>query len=433
MKISGKYKNVMVEISRILLGVVFVFSGFVKAVDPLGTVYKIQDYLTAFGFQSLNSLALPLSFAQGIIEFALGVCLLLAVYRRSTSILILLVMLFMTPLTFYLAIKNPVTDCGCFGDALIISNWETFYKNIVLLVASVIVFLWYKQMNRVFSFRSSWLAALYTYLFIIGLSVYCYRNLPILDFRPYKVGANIPELMAIPEGAPHDEYESTFIYEKEGVQKEFTLDNYPANDSTWKFVDSKSKLIKKGYQPPIHDFTITTSDGGDLTHEVLADTSYTFLLIAHKFEKASDSNVDRINEIYDFSQQFGYRFYALTASTADQITEWVENTGAEYEICTTDDITLKTIIRSNPGLMLLKKGVIINKWAHRNLPSGAMLSRPLNEAPWGQIPPNRNVQKVILCLGALFIPLALLFIFDFITYRRKENKQAVLPEEENKK
>lgn len=418
MKLFEKVRKILVEVSRIILGCVFVFSGFVKAVDPLGSTYKFQDYFAAFGMDGLKFIALSSSFFLSGLEFVLGIFLLLAVYRRFTAIVTLLFMSFMTCLTLYLAIKNPVTDCGCFGDALIISNWETFYKNIILMVFTVVVFLWYKLMTPVFSSRSSSLVSLYVCMFILGISTYCYRNLPILDFRPYKIGANIPEKMVIPDGAPHDVYETTFIYEKDGVKQEFTLENYPANDPSWKFVDSKSVLVKKGYTPPIHDFTIVTTTGEDITQEVLSDTTYSFLLIAHKLDKANDSDVDKINELYDFSQRFGYGYYMLTASTPDQIVEWAENTGAEYKICTADDVTLKTIIRSNPGMMLIKNGTIINKWAHRNLPGRDVLNLPLNETQLGTIPPNKNVSKVLICAIILLAPLASLFIYERLKKRK---------------
>jgi uncharacterized membrane protein YphA (DoxX/SURF4 family) len=364
--ISGN--KIIVEISRILLGVVFVFSGFVKAIDPLGSAYKISDYFSAWGLQFLDFLALPGSFFQSTLEFVLGVFLLAGIYRKITSILVLMVMCFMTPLTLYLAIVNPITDCGCFGDALVITNWQTFYKNIVLLAAAVIAFLWHKQMSFLLSKKLRSPVLWFTFLFIIGLSCYCYTYLPVLDFRPYKIGNNISEGMAIPEDAETDVYEITFIYEKEGVKQEFTIDNYPKEDSGWTFVDTKSNLIRKGYEPSIHNFTITTEQGHDITDEILTDDNYTFLLIAHKLEEACDSNIDKINEIYDYAKQNGYNFICLTASLPSQIKEWKENTGAEYPFCTMDDVTLKTIIRSNPGLMLIKKGTIINKWPDRKIP-----------------------------------------------------------------
>ena len=416
------YKKIAVEISRVILGLVFIFSGFVKAVDPWGGAYKIIDYFSAFKLEELNFWALPLSFLQAAVEFGVGVCLLIGVYRRFNSILALLIMLFMTPLTLYLAIANPVTDCGCFGDALVITNWETFYKNIFLLIAAIIVFLWYRLMTSCFSRKGYFSAALWVYLFIIGVSLYCFHYLPVLDFRPYKIGVNIPEKMEIPENAETDVYKVRLIYSKDGIQKEFTLEDYPKGDSAWTFVDSKSELIKKGYQPPIHDFSITTLDGNDITGEALANPSYTFLLIAHKLDKANDSNVDKINDIYDFSKSKGYNFYALTSSLPDEIQGWIENTGAEYPFCTTDDITLKTIIRSNPGLLLIKDGTIINKWPNTRLPDTDKLNKLTDATDHGQKPAVHNLRTVLILALILFVPLIGLYLLDS-NYRKKRRRK----------
>jgi len=419
----NKVKKIWVEVLRILVGLLFIFSGFVKAIDPLGSAYKFHEYFTAFGMPFMEPLTLTASFILSAFEFSLGVCILLGAYRKITSFLILAFMLVMTVLTLYLAIANPVTDCGCFGDALVISNWETFIKNIFLLAAAVAIFIGCKLITPVLTKRSTWLGVLYSYIFILGISFYCYLYLPILDFRPYKIGANIPQLMEIPEDAPRNQYERIFIYEKDGVKKEFTIDNYPAGDTSWVFVDAESKLIKKGYVPPIHDFTITTLEGADITDIVLADTSYTFLMISSKLEKANDTNIDKINEIYDYSQIFGYQFYCLTASGSDVISEWIEDEGADYPICITDETTLKTIIRSNPGLLLLKSGTVINKWPHRKIPQGNKLSKLLSESKSAQVPPNRDQYKVIACALWLIIPLGILYLADYWIYRRRRKNR----------
>jgi uncharacterized membrane protein YphA (DoxX/SURF4 family) len=408
-------KKISVEFCRFFLGAVFIFSGFVKAVDPMGTMYKNLDYLSAFGLDIFNFAALPLAFAQLAVEFAMGVCLLLGVYRRFHSILFLAFMCFMTPLTLYLAIKNPVTDCGCFGDALIITNWQTFGKNIFLLAASIVVFSEYKRITPFFYIKKL-PVTLFIYAFILGVSLYCYAYLPILDFRPYKIGANIPELMAVPDGAPSDEYETAFIYSKNGKEQEFTLKNYPKGDTTWTFVDRKIKLIKKGYEPPIHDFSITSEENGDITEDVLTDSSYTFLLIAHKLQEADDSRIDQVNEIYDYCIQNNYKFYCLTSSGSMEIKEWKENTGAEYPFYITDDIALKTIIRSNPGLLLLKNGNVINKWPNRLIPDEKTL-----ETPWGEIPPNPAGRNTVLLSSAFILGLLAFFFYD----RQKKIKKNV--------
>ena len=200
--------------------------------------------------------------------------------------------------------KNPVSDCGCFGDAWILTNWETFWKNVFLLIAAISVFKWGNRIVRFVSEKSQWLVAVYTLVFIVGVSAYCLYYLPIFDFRPYKIGTNIPQAMSIPEGAKQSVYESVFILEKDGVRKEFTLADYP--DSTWTFVDSRTIVKEKGYEPAIHDFSIMNiADGEDITEQVLEDKGYTFLLIAHRMSEADDSNIDLINEIYDYSVENG--------------------------------------------------------------------------------------------------------------------------------
>lgn len=415
--IPDKYKKIIVEIFRVAIGLIFVFSGFVKAVDPWGSAYKFQDYFSAFGLGFFDFLALPASFILSAFEFLLGVFLLAGIYRKVTSFLIVLFMSFMTCLTLYLAIANPVSDCGCFGDAFVITNWQTFIKNIIILPASILVFLWHRQMTFLFSKKSRSLVILFSLIFIFGISFYSYTYLPILDFRPYKIGNNIREQMEIPEGAPTDVYETTFIYEKDGVEQEFTLDTYPKEGSGWTFVDAKSKLIEKGYEPPIHGFSISDEEGYDVTDDILSYDGYTFLLIAHKLEKASDSNIDLVNDIYDYSQAHGYRFYCLTSSLPEQMEEWREKTGAEYSFYTVDDIILKTIVRSNPGLVLLKDATIINKWADRNLPDDSQLKAPLNESELGVIPENNDTTNVVLLFLGLIIPLVILFFID-----RRENK-----------
>ncbi len=349
---------------RFLLAAVFIFSGFVKAVDPLGTQYKIQDYLEVFGWAASVPAFLPFlaSVLQAMVEFCLGVYLLFGIRRRMTTLFVVLIMGVMTPLTLWLALSNPISDCGCFGDAVTLTNWETFGKNVLLLIAAVSVFKWGNRITPLVTKRFDWLVAMYTFLYISGMTLYCYRELPVFDFRPYHIGADIRKGMEIPEGEKPTVYETRFILQKDGVEKEFTLENYP--DSTWTFVDSKTMVKEQGYEPPIHDFSIIRQeDGEDITDEVLDDDNYTFLLVAHQLSQADDSTIDLINELYDYSVEHGYQFYCLTSSPDSDIEDWQERTGAEYPFCLMDDITLKTMIRSNPGLMLLKNGVVINKWS----------------------------------------------------------------------
>lgn len=234
------FKKIIVEISRIILGLTFMFSGFVKAVDPWGTAYKVEDYFLAFNLSSFSFLSFPISAVLCIMEFMLGAFMLFGLYRVWTSRLLLGVMCFMTPLTLYLAIANPVSDCGCFGDFLIISNWQTFYKNIILILCSIITVIYSERIRNAFTGKTYWIAFLFIIFFSIGFVFRNYIYEPILDFRPYHIGANIKEEMKVKEGKGRIE-ESILVYSKDGVEQEFTEDNYPWEDSTWVFVKWRLK------------------------------------------------------------------------------------------------------------------------------------------------------------------------------------------------
>lgn len=418
-------EKIGVNACRFLLGVTFIFSGFVKAVDPLGSFYKIQDYVTAFGMAEWIPAFVLLLF--GIIlaslEFSIGIFLFLGIRRLIASLLAMVLMIVMTPLTFYLAIANPVSDCGCFGDAWVLTNWQTFGKNVVLLAAAVIVFRRYKQIVRFITAKMEWLVSMYTLFFVFVLSFYCLANLPILDFRPYKIGTDIKAGMEIPEDAKPSVFETYFILEKDGKQKEFTLDNYP--DSTWTFVEARTVLKEKGYEPPIHDFSLVElSTGEDITDSVLAYNGYTFLLVAHRIEEADDGNIDLINEIYDYSVEHGYKFYALTSSSEEAIEEWCDQTGAEYPFCQMDDITLKTIIRSNPGLLLLKDGIILNKWADNQIPDEYVLTDALDKLELGKQKPVNEWHTIGHVLLWFVIPLLLVIAVDILVVKRRMKKKA---------
>lgn len=420
-----------VNICRFILASVFIFSGFVKSIDPLGTQYKIQDYLTAFGWPDAvpGYLTFLASVVLGIVEFSLGIYLFFGIRRRITPRIITLVMAVMTPLTLWLAIDDPISDCGCFGDAVVLSNWATFSKNVLLLTASIVVLKWRRRVFPLVTIRLDWLIALYSFLYILVVVVLCYRGLPMFDFRPYHIGANIPEKMDIPEGKEPTQYETLFLMQKDGKKQEFTADNYP--DSTWTFVDSRLIVKKKGYEPSIRDFSMLSQlDGEDITEQVLTDENYTFLLVAHQLAMADDSSIDLINELYDYSLEHGYAFYCLTASSDEDILEWQDRTGAEYPFCVMDDVTLRTMIRSNPGLMLLKKGTVINKWSVNNLPDEYELSDRLENLPIGKLD-ERSLWYRVLSVFAWFVfPLFVICMMD-LYWERSRIRRSRLQKEEN--
>ena len=402
-----------VNICRFILAATFIFSGYVKAIDPLGTLYKLKDYAAAMALNDiLPDWALVIvAIALGALEFSLGVFMLFAVRRHTVSKLTLALMSVMTALTVWIYIADPVKDCGCFGDALTLTNGETLLKNIVLIACAALVAWRPVDMARFISRTNQWIVKYYTIAYIVVTSVYCLYTLPIFDFRPYRVGTNIKQGMEIPEGAEQPEFESTFILRKNGVTREFTLDNYP--DSTWEYVDTKTVQTKKGYEPPIHDFAITTNDTGeDITEQLLTKKGYTFLLVSPRLAVADDSNFGDIDQIYEYAAENGVDFFCLTASTNEDIERWRELTGAEYKFCNADETTLKTMIRSNPGLILLKDGTIIGKWSHNALPQTDELTAPLEQLPIGKAQNDSTPERLLIVLLTFFVPLMALTIAD---------------------
>ena len=426
-------RNTAVNIGRLLMAATFIFSGYVKAIDPLGTQYKLTDYLQAMGIGSLlpEWTLLVGAVLLAALEFSLGIFLLFAIRRHLVSRIVLALMSIMTLLTLWIVIDNPVKDCGCFGDAVVLSNGQTFIKNIILLAIALMLLKWPTSMVRFVSKKTQWIVINYTVIFALALSAWSLWDLPLFDFRPYHVGANIAQGMKIPQGALQPQFETTFILEKNGQQKEFTLDNYP--DSTWTFVDSKTVQTAEGYVPPIHDFSIQDNKTGeDITQEVLNDTGYTFLLISPTLAYADDSNFGRIDQIYEFAQDYGYRFICLTASSDKDIAKWQDITGAEYPFYTTDATTLKTMIRSNPGLMLLHHGTIIQKWSHNKLPQPEELNQPLEKSALGKMPSDSIPRKILLMLMWFVLPLTLLAIADRLwawttwVKKKKENANKII-------
>ena len=412
------------------LALTFILSGYVKAIDPLGTQYKLNDYAAAMHLSEYipDWLTLTGAIALAMTEFALGIFMLFAIRRHLVSRLMTAMMVMMTLITVWIFIANPVKDCGCFGDAIKLTNGETLLKNIVLLAAAIVTAMRPLDMARLISKSNQWIVTNYTLVYIVCTSLYCLYALPTFDFRPYHIGADIKKGMEIPEGAEQPEFETTFILKKNGQTREFTLDNYP--DSTWEFVDSKTIQTRQGYEPPIHDFSLTdTKTGEDITDNVLSHKGYTFLLISRSLAYADDSNFGDIDQIYEYASEHNIPFYCVTASTDDDINRWCDLTGAEYPFCNADETTLKTIIRSNPGLLLLKDATVIGKWSHNQLPDPDELTASPDQLPIGQLPDDGVTGKLIKVLLTFLLPLTLLTIADRLWawskwVRNKEKKES---------
>ncbi len=368
------------NVSRIIVGIVFVFSGFVKGIDPLGSTYKFLDYFEAFGMPFMEPLAFPLAILLSALEFGLGICLLVKVRMQVSAWITLLFMGFFTILTFILAIFNPVSDCGCFGDAIIMTNWETFWKNVVLSIFVLVVFYERKKYYIDYSNIQQWAVAVAGFLFMVVVSIYCYMHLPLMDFRPYAEGSYIPEKMEIPEGAPQPEYKTILKYQKNGEIKEFDLENLP--DSTWEWVDTENILIKEGYQPEISDFAVSTKEGDDITDILLADRKFTFIVVSYDINMVKDKFHESLQELNDYAKSStNAEAILLTSSLDDDIQKFLKEAALDMPYYIGDEIVLKTIVRANPGVVLMKSGTIMKKWHIRDLPPFSELDEEYIENP----------------------------------------------------
>ncbi|MDL2262232.1 DoxX family protein [Bacteroidales bacterium OttesenSCG-928-I21] len=508
--------------SRIFIGLIFIYSGFVKVIDPVGFGYKINDYLVALNLDFLSELSLLAAVMMALAELVIGILLTFNLIPKISAWAALLFMTVFTPLTLWLAIANPISDCGCFGDALILTNWQTFFKNVIIDVFVIIIFVQRKKFGPTYSLSTQWGLGITCGLASLALSLYCLYYLPIIDFRPYHIGANIQEGMIIPESEKDniDVIESTFIYEKDGKIQKFSYESIPS-DPSWKFIDAEHKVIKEGYKPPIHDFTIEplylpgispeeekvdinlydmsftfskdekteeytidmlpdntwqfediisedetinpdnikllyispdgyeenfsihnlpTVDyvfldaeykeenknvnfeikyGEDITPYILEQENYVFLLISTHVEDASTKNMEHINNIADFCKSKGYGFYCLTSSNEEKIREFANDQNTNFNYFNTDPITLKTIIRSNPGLLLLKKGTILNKWSYNDLPETKELQDNLAASSISKINIKKEKNLWIAYLLGLFLFMS---IFHNLYNWLKKNK-----------
>ena len=365
-------------ISRILVGVLFMFSGFIKGVDPWGSAYKFKEYFEALGMEALAPYAMQISVLLIAGEFIVGFCIMFGFKIKIASWASLLLMLIFLPLTLWLAVSNKVSDCGCFGDAIKLSNWETFYKNVIIMIPTLLIFFQRNRFKSPFSCGIQWIFSGLGALIISGIMYYSYAHLPLIDFLPYKKGADLKALMTVPDDAPKDVYEQfiTLHDTTTGKDIEVTVSAY-TNDSTYwgegtiyKYVSiSEARLVSEGAKPAIHDFTINTSTGENLLDSVLHFKEYAFLFIAKKTEEANTENIKIVNDIARFASEKNYIFMGVTSSVKEHTDSFIVATQAPYLFYTCDETTLKTMIRSNPGLFLLKDGVVVGKWHYNDIPT----------------------------------------------------------------
>ena len=391
-------------ISRLIVGIIFIFSGFVKSVDPLGSNYKFIDYFNAFDLSFLNSLALPFAILLSVAELLIGIALLMGYRMRFFSWAVLLFMSFFTVLTFILALTNPVTDCGCFGDAIILTNWQTFLKNVVIMGFVLVVFFSKEQYPHIRSVLTEWSILGIYFLAGIVFSWYNYRHLPVLDFRPFSIGTHIPSAMKIPQGATPDVYETKLIYRNlsSGQNKEFTIEDFPRDTDEWEFVDSESVIVSKGYEAPIHDFIITDSDKNDITSVITGFPGYTLLLISYDLEKADPDAIAVSEKFYNLSLRFNdLNFFGITATSSDKSIVIADSLKLNYHFMLADEIMLKTVVRSNPGLVLLSNGTVMAKWG------SPAFSSDKNEDSLPAMIEQIEAKNQTVSASELFVPLVL--------------------------
>lgn len=358
-------------ISRFILGFVFIFSGFVKAIDPLGSSFKFGDYFAAFHLGFMDGLSLYLGIFLAAFELVLGIVLILGYQKKMTYWVLLFFMGFFTVLTFGLAIFNPVSDCGCFGDAIIMTNWQTFFKNLILMVFVLVLFYSRRKAKNMMRHRAERALIICFFMGSFLLSGYCIRHLPVIDFRPYDIGTHIRSEMEMPDDAPRDVYKTTLNYRnlESGKIQEFTLENYPKDTLEWEFASSKSELISKGYEPPIHDFGLTDEYSYDITNDLLDDEGYSLIMVSYNLEKADFNTLQMLNNwhyLQKISEDFS--FIPVTATASATRKELSDELGLEYTFYSGDEVMLKTMVRSNPGFILLKNGTILAKWSHQDFP-----------------------------------------------------------------
>ena len=397
----------LVNICRLLLAVVMMLSGFLKAADPIGSMYKLGEYAEIFSVSGISDTwLLAFAIAQSAFEFLLGLYLFVGIYRRVIPWLMLISMSVFVPLSLYLWINGSISDCGCFGEAVAISNRATFIKNIVLLALAVVVFCGRRLFVRRISQKTRWLFVSIWYL-------------PLIDSGVYATGENLRAKVA-------------YIYRKGGEEAVFAADSIPGEE--WELVEVRPALVKNGTAPQIANFSILDWEYDiEISHELLADTGYVCLVAIESVEGASMTHVDKINDLYDHCQAVGIRFCAATSSGDDAIALWRKRTGAEYPLYWADGMLMRSMIRSNPGLLLLKDGVVVGKWNVSDIPDIEELEASPTLMPDSVAVPHGKAENWLFWVVLLVVGMAVMFALDmFMMYfaRRKSRKKSAVVSDE---
>ncbi|MFS4467186.1 BT_3928 family protein [Maribacter sp. 2210JD10-5] len=351
---------------RIFVGILFIISGYIKLNDPVGFSFKLEEYFSqgVLDLPVFMPYALTISIIVVIIEVLLGVMLIIGFKPKFTLWSLLGMIVFFTFLTFYSAYYNKVTDCGCFGDAIKLTPWESFTKDVVLLVLILILFVGKKWIAPLF--RPATLKS-FLILSVVACSAYAYyvlNHLPVIDFRPYEVGKNIEEGMTVPEDAPKAVFDYAWKFKVDGDEKIIvTQGDYPSVDG--EFIGVETTEIQKGYEPPVHDFTIE-QEGQDYASELLIEPKLV-MVIAYDLRKSNLEAFEVLKGVADKAQKSGYKVIGMSASGPDQTNNLKSKYNLDFDFYFTDETTLKTIVRSNPGVLVLEKGTILQKVHYNDL------------------------------------------------------------------
>jgi uncharacterized membrane protein YphA (DoxX/SURF4 family) len=369
-------KNGFLWFCRIGVGLLFIFSGLIKQNDPLGFSYKLEEYFEVFHITFLNGLALSLAVVLCALEMILGFALLIGARAKQVAWGLLLIIIFFAFLTFYSAFFKVVQTCGCFGDAIPLTPWQSFSKDLVLLLLIVVLFKNRSHINPLFNFKTGERLLIASVVISVGFGLFTYNFSPIIDFLPYKIGVNIPDAMKTPAGAMPDEFELTYNLKnkKTGETKTMTDKEYMKTgiwkDNNWEVVGTpESRLVKKGFTPKIVDLVIQDSQRNDYTHEILNNPFYTLVIVAYDLKKTDPAAINRINALaVNFVQNFNGRTILLTSASAKDAEAYSKEHKLVSEIFYVDEVPLKEMVRSNPGVILLKNGTIVNKWHYHTVP-----------------------------------------------------------------
>ncbi|KQC34102.1 DoxX family protein [Nonlabens sp. YIK11] len=352
--------KLLVGFCRVFVGILFIFSGLVKLNDPVGFSFKLDEYFSAavLGLEFLQPFALPLAIFLVILEVILGVMLLIGFQKRFTVWSLLLMIIFFTFLTFYSAYFNKVTDCGCFGDAIPLTPWQSFTKDVILLFMIVILFMNVSLIRPLFKKFTGMLTTMLVTIGCFGIAYYVLMHLPIIDFRAYKIGTDINQAMQ-PDPDRPDVYGYDWYYDVDGKEEIITTKGLPPEGRP-NYIKVETRLLKKGFEPPIHDFAITSEDQGDITQEILSEPKVA-LLVMYNLNNAENRGMLQLSKFVKSAKAAGYRVIALSSSAPSETDQAKETYGLDVNFYTTDGTALKTMIRSNPGVVLVKNGVITGK------------------------------------------------------------------------